>query len=232
MTVWDEGELGCDLDDVDVLQAGVITPATPGCPDWRTRWPAEVSFFHADVVGLLIGRWEVTDHFYDGQWVHVGEPMWDDHIVAELNQAVDIFSAHGARVVLFTMPYMDPSQEAADGQPFVENDPARADAFNRLLRQVATEHSGVVSIIDLNKLLDPHGQYEAAIDGVTVRDSDGVHISLPGGEWLQSQVLPTIGALGCSVGHTATGSTPATGATATGSAGTAGSTPGTARCIS
>jgi hypothetical protein len=192
-----EGALGCDLDDVDVLQSGAVTPATPGCPDWRTTWPQEVSFFRPDVVGLLIGRWEVTDHFYDGQWVHVGQPAWDAHLLAELNQVVDIFSAHGARVVLFTMPYVEPSQEAADGQPFPENDPARADAFNRLLAEVAKQRSGVVTLVDLNKLLDPHGSFESTIAGVTVRDSDGIHISIPGGEWLRSRILPTIAGLGC-----------------------------------
>jgi len=227
VTVWDEGALGCDLDDVDVLQSGVVTPATPGCPDWRTTWPQEVSFLRPQVVGLLIGRWETTDHFYDGQWMHVGEPVWDAHLVAELNQAVDIFSAHGARVVLFTMPYVDPSQEAANGQPFSENDPARADAFNQLLREVAKQRSGTVTVIDLNKILDPNGYFQAAIDGVTVRDSDGIHISIPGGEWLQPGILPTIAALGCSVAHkvgTGTGPATGTGSGGTGSTSTTGTT--------
>ena len=230
VNVADEGTLGCELDNVDVLQGGVVTPATPGCPDWRTTWPTEVSFFRADVVGLLIGRWEVTDHFYDGQWVHVGEPVWDEHLLAELNQAVAIFSAHGAKVVLFTMPYMDPSQEAANGQPFVENDPARAAAFNQLLRQVAKEHPGVVSVIDLNKLLDPHGSYQAVIGGLSVRDSDGVHISIPGGEWLRSSILPAVAALGCTVAQTvaATNSSPST----SGSTSTTGPAPATGGCIS
>jgi hypothetical protein len=199
VNVADEGQLGCDLDDVDVMQSGVETPATPGCPDWRTTWPQEVNFFHPAVVGLLIGRWEVTDHLYDGQWVHVGEPAWDAHLKAELNQAIDIFSAHGARVVLFTMPYVDPSQEAADGQPFPENDPVRADAFNALLRTVAAQRSATVTLIDLNKLLDPDGTFASVIDGVTVRDSDGIHISVPGGEWLRSKILPTVASLGCAV---------------------------------
>ncbi len=224
VTVWDEGALGCDLDDVDVLQSGAVTPATPGCPDWRTTWPEEVSFLRPAVVGLLIGRWEVTDHFYNGQWVHVGEPAWDAHLVAEINQAVDLFSARGARVVLFTMPYVDPSQEAADGQPFVENDPARADAFNQLLREVAKQRSNVVTLVDLNKMLDPNGSYAAVIDGVPVRDSDGIHISTPGGEWLRPHILPTIAALGCAP----TTPTPRR----SGSAGAATATSSSAGCIS
>ena len=94
---------------------------------------------------------------------------------------MDIFTAHRAKVVLFTMPYVDPSQEAADGQPFMENDPTRMDAFNRILRQVAKERSSVVTLVDLNKLLDPDGHFQAVIDGVTVRTTDGIHITEPGG---------------------------------------------------
>ncbi len=231
VALWDEGALGCDLDDVDVLQSDAVTPATPGCPDWRTQWPAEVSFFQPTVVGLLIGRWEVTDHFYDGKWYHVGETFWDDHLLAELNQAIDIFTAHGAKVVLFTMPYVDPSQEAADGQPFVENDPARMDAFNQLLRQVARERSGVVTLIDLNKLLDPAGHFQAVIDGVTVRTSDGVHITEPGGQWLRPHILPTIATLGCSARQAAAG-TSATRASAAGPAPSGQTTVGASLCLS
>ncbi len=107
---------------------------------------------------MLIGRWEVSDHLYNGQWVHVGEPAWDAHLVAELEPAIDIFSARGAKVVLFTMPYVDPSQEAADGQPFSENDPARADAFNAVLRG-GRPPARQVTLVDVNKMLDPYGTY-------------------------------------------------------------------------
>ena len=192
----DEGTLGCELDDVPVDLSGTISPATAGCLDWWSTWSTWVADFRPDVVGLLVGRWEVSDHFYEGRWVHVGDPAWDAHLTSELGTAVDILSAHGAKVVLFTMPYVDPSQEAADGTPFSENDPARARAFNALLEGVARHRSNVVTLIDLNHMLDPAGQYQAAVDGVTVRTTDGIHISVPGGEWLQPQILPTVVARG------------------------------------
>ena len=196
MDFLDEGTLGCELDDLPVNLSGTITPATPGCLDWWATWSTWVADFRPDVVGLLVGRWEVSDHFYDGRWVHVGDPDWDAHLTSELETAVNILSAHGAKVVLFTMPYVDPSQEAADGTPFSENDPARASLFNALLEGVARHRSNVVTLVDLNRMLDPAGQYQAVVDGVTVRTTDGIHISVPGGEWLQPQILPTVVARG------------------------------------
>ncbi|MGH9080500.1 MAG: acyltransferase family protein, partial [Acidimicrobiales bacterium] len=165
--VFDGGELGCDLDDVEVRLSDTAGPATPGCLDWPKLWQHGIDAIRPDVVGMLIGRWEVSDHLWRGRWVHVGQPDWDAHLVGELDEAVDVLSSRGARVVLFTMPYMDPPNEAADGTPFVENDPSRARAFNRLLAQVADSRRGTVTLIDLNRLLDPAGHYQAQVDGVT-----------------------------------------------------------------
>ncbi len=194
--VYDAGTLGCDLDDVEVRLSDVIGPPTPGCIGWRSTWRSDVRRFHPDVVGVLIGRWEVSDHFYEGRWRHIGDPVWDRHLVAELNQVVDILSSGGARVVFFTMPYVDPPNEAADGTPFPENDPSRMAVFNRLLLGVARSRQDVASVIDLNKLVDPGGRYQQVIDGVTVRSTDGVHFTKVGGEWLQPDILPAAAALG------------------------------------
>jgi peptidoglycan/LPS O-acetylase OafA/YrhL len=194
--LYNGGELGCDLDDVDVRLSGTVQPATPGCIGWRSTWRNGVARIHPDVVGLLLGRWEVSDHLYRGQWVHVGQPAWDRHLTAELEQAVDLLSADGARVVLFTMPYLDPPVEAADGAPFPENDPARMQAFNKLVVEVAASRPKVVTLIDLNAILDPGGHYQPVVDGVTVRSTDGIHLTKAAGEWLQPDIMPTVDALG------------------------------------
>jgi hypothetical protein len=194
--LYDGGTLGCDLDRVPVRLSGVVGPPTPGCLNWKSQWGSGVARYRPDVVGLLIGRWEVSDHFFHGHWVHVGQPTWDQHLVAELNQAVTLLSAHGAKVVLFTMPYVDPSTEAPNGTPYPENEPSRMRAFNSLLATVAAERKSVVTLVNLNQLVDPGGHYQAVIDGVTVRNSDGIHLTKEGGEWLQPSILPTIDALG------------------------------------
>jgi hypothetical protein len=64
------------------------------------------------------------------------------------------------------------------------------------------------AVVDLNKLLDPGGRYVSFIDGVRVRDYDNEHLSVDGGLWLRSRLLPQIVALG-SKHHTATPAGPA-----------------------
>jgi peptidoglycan/LPS O-acetylase OafA/YrhL len=196
VSIYNGGLLGCDLDDVEVRLSGGVQPATQGCIGWRSTWRAGIKNIHPDVVGILIGRWEVSDHFYNGQWVHVGEPAWDRHLTAELDQAVGIASTYGAKVVIFTMPYIDPPVEAANGTPFPENEPSRMRAFNKLLVGVAASRKRVVTLVNLNKLIDPHGHYQLVVDGVTVRSTDGLHLTKAAGEWLQPDILPTVAALG------------------------------------
>jgi hypothetical protein len=191
------GVLGCDLDNVPARVSGqVYSPGHTACTQWRTTWKHGIDSIRPDVVGILIGRWEVIDHLYDGHWVHIGDPGWDSHLEAELNEAVDISSADGAKVVFFTMPYVEPPDEAANGSPFPENDPSRMRAFNMLLQHVAAKRSSVVTLINLNAMLDPGGQYRPVVNGITVRWTDGIHITKAGGEWLQPLVLPEIAKLG------------------------------------
>ena len=196
-SVTDDASLGCDLDpQLQVVAAGAVGPATPGCDNWRALWPFLIAGQRPQVVGLGLGRWEITDHLLDGRWVHIGEPVWNDHLASDLQSAIAIFHSFGAKVVLFTMPYVDPSDRQPDGQPWSENTPARVQAYNALVRQVAQTHPGVVSVIDLNKMLSPDGVYTSSLSGVDVRSTDGIHISVGGGELLQRQILPAVDRIG------------------------------------
>ena len=53
-----------------------------------------------------------------------------------------------------------------------------------------------VTVIDLNAMLDPGGTYTSTIGPVTVREADGAHISIPGGEYLAPKILPIFERLG------------------------------------
>ena len=197
VAVSDHGSIGCDLDPgLQVFIAGAAGPATQGCALWRGLWPFMAAQDKPQVVALGLGRWEVADHLLDGQWVHIGEPAWDQHLTANLRSAVAIFHSFGARVVLFTMPYVDPSDRQPDGMPWSENEPARARAYDVLVWQVARADPHEVSVIDLNRMLSRNGVYTASLDGVHVRWPDGVHISAAGGQLLQREILPVIDHIG------------------------------------
>jgi hypothetical protein len=194
----DKTDLGCDLDDLPAIADGDVDQPVSPCRMWRTLWPAQVAQVRPEVVGLLVGRWDITDHIDDGQVVHIGQPAWDAHLRDEINQAVTILSGRGARVVLFTMPYIDPP-ESANGAQYPENSPLRVNEFNQILGQVARSRARVVTLIDLNRRLDPDGTFHTVIDGITVRWADGIHISEPAGVWLQPFILPTVAELGLAV---------------------------------
>ena len=197
VSLTDDASIGCDLDpQLQVVISGVVGPATPGCDNWRALWPFVIAGQRPQVVALGLGRWEITDHLLDGHWVHIGEPAWNDHVTADLQAAITILHSFGAKVVLFTMPYVDPSNRQPDGQPWPENTPARVQAYNALVQQVARTHPGVVSVLDLNRMLSPDGVFTASLSGVDVRSADGIHISLNGGELLQSQILPAVDRIG------------------------------------
>ncbi|MFZ0250686.1 MAG: SGNH hydrolase domain-containing protein [Acidimicrobiales bacterium] len=198
VAVADEATIGCDLDpQLQVVTSGTVGPATQGCVGWRTTWPLLMASQRPQVVALGLGRWEVSDHLLDGRWVHVGEPVWDAHLSADLEGAISIFHSFGAKVVLFTMPYIDPSARQPDGLPWPENSPDRTRAYNALLAQVArAQPSGEVTVVDLNKMLSPNGAYTPSVGGVRVRYTDGIHVSLAGGVLLQRQILPEVDRIG------------------------------------
>jgi hypothetical protein len=197
VAVDDMATLGCDLDpELQVRESGMVGQATAGCGSWRALWPFVTASAHPQVVALGVGRWEVADHLFGGRWVHVGQAAWDRHLAGDLDSAIAIFHEFGARVVLFTMPYVDPSAQQPDGLPWTENTPSRVRAFNALERRVARAHPGEVTVIDLNRMLSPGGGYTSSVDGVTVRWTDGVHVTISAGELLQRQILPQIDRIG------------------------------------
>jgi hypothetical protein len=197
VTISNHSTLGCDLDpQLEIFTSGASGPATPGCSEWRALWPFLTAAVDPQVVALGLGRWEVSDHFYQGHWVHVGQKVWDDHVVADLRDAIGIFRLFGARVVLLTMPYINPSDRQADGRPWIENTPGRARLYNRLLERVVRSDPGEVSVVDLNKMLSPKGVYTSVVHGVRVRWTDGIHVTISGGEYLQAGILPFVDRIG------------------------------------
>ncbi len=189
--------LGCDLDpDSTVNIEGNVGQAAQGCADWRHTWTTLIQRSDPDVVAIELGRWEVSDRIVNGKWARIGAKPWDDLLGHLLDQAISVANQRGAKVVLFTLPYIQQTTEQPNGQPWDINQPVRTDQYNAVLRQAVARHPGVASIIDLNRLLDPDGHYTSYIDGVRVRNADDEHPSTAGGELLRPHILPQLLALG------------------------------------
>jgi peptidoglycan/LPS O-acetylase OafA/YrhL len=195
VAVNNQSNLGCDLDDLDAITDGQLDIPVSPCAHWPTLWRKDVTTYHPEVVGFLMGRWDITDHIDDGKVEHIGEPAWNAHLESELEHVVAVLSSTGAKVVFFTMPYLG-VPPTPNGTTYPENGAQRVNEWNSLLVAVARKDHHVVTVINLNRLLDPNGHFQSVVDGVTVRWADGIHVSLQGGEWLQPAILPVVARLG------------------------------------
>jgi peptidoglycan/LPS O-acetylase OafA/YrhL/lysophospholipase L1-like esterase len=188
--VVNEGILGCGLSVGGPYRYfGGQYDDLPQCAQWEARWTAALQRDRPDLVAILVGRWECMDRKHDGRWMHLGDPAYDAYVAAQLDRAVTLMSAGGTRVALLTAPYYLRG-ERPDGGRYPEDDPARVDAFNRVLRSVAARHPGV-SVIDLNAALAPEGRYTKRINGTLVR-YDGVHVSGSGARLLAPWLFPRL----------------------------------------
>jgi len=151
------------------------------CDSWPARWAAQIAADRPDEAVLVTGRWETMDRMRNGQWAHIGQPDFDAYLASELQQAVHVLGATGAKVIVSTEPY-NRRGEQPDGSLYPEDDPARVDRWNQLVAaQLAA--TPTAAKLDLNAKLCPDGHYTWSVDGVQVR-SDGVHLSAAGVQWL------------------------------------------------
>jgi hypothetical protein len=167
--------------------------SSPKAAQWPAQWVGDLDQFRPNVVMVLAGRREVADRLINGRWMHVGEPAFDAELRNSLEQAVQVATSTGALAVLMTSPCFA-SGEQANGQPWPEDSLTRVAAYNTLVKQVAAEHPATVQLDDFGALLCPGGVYSASLDGVQIRDGDGVHTvpTAAAGQWLDARVLPEL----------------------------------------
>jgi lysophospholipase L1-like esterase len=188
--VVNEGILGCGLTTGGPYRYfGGQYADLPQCAQWPAAWSAAQARHRPDLVVILVGRWECMDRKHDGEWMHLGQPAYDAYVAAQLDRAVTLMSAGGTRVMLMTAPYYKRG-ERPDGGRFPEDDPARVDRFNEILRGVAARHPGV-RVAELGRQLAPEGRFTKRIGGTLVR-YDGVHISGSGARLVRPWLFPEL----------------------------------------
>ena len=167
--------------------SGRRTPLSPFCARWPEIWAERLRRDRPKVVAIQVGRHEVLDRLHEGAWANILEPRYLAYVRSELELAIRVGGADGAKVVLLTAPKFSRPGE------WPENDPARVDRFNELLRELASTHPEVV-LIDLAARTSPGSAYVDVVDGVALR-LDGVHYSRAGVEWIGGWLLPQLASL-------------------------------------
>ncbi len=189
----DAGILGCGVTNgAEFRLEGVDAPMAPECANdlWPRIWLTDIVKDKPDIVMILAGRWEVADRTYKGKWTSIEDPTYAAYVRNQLEYAVRLAGSGGAQVVLMTAPCFD-SGEQPDGNPWPEDSRKRLSIYNGLVRQVAAA-SPHTSLLDLNAMVCPGGNYEEYFDGVQVRESDGVHFTLGGGNVFASRIWPFV----------------------------------------
>ena len=125
--------------------------------------------------------------------MHVGEAVWDNHLISAMNLAIHILTLHGAKVILMTSPYVSSTGGTNSGIQFVGGTPARVDLYKGLVRKVAAQHPDQVTAYDLNKEFTVKKDvYMPNIDGYVVRLSDGTHFTRDAGELAAIPLFPIV----------------------------------------
>jgi peptidoglycan/LPS O-acetylase OafA/YrhL len=198
--VVNRGSPGCSLAEATQVRVLWYTDP-PGVPceadnpqHVLTTYRSLVRQFDPDVV-VYLARSDTFDTERDGSWQHLGQPSFDRWAESRYEQAIAILSSSGAHVVLLTTPYYQ-IEEQGSGQPLPENDPNRVMTENRLLGQAAARDPAKATVINLGRMLSPSGRFATQVDGVPVRCTDGVHITVQGGQWAGERLLPRLVSLG------------------------------------
>lgn len=192
----DDATVGCGVAGGGLINdRGKIGESIPACSSWTQKWANVVKTESPDVAAIVVGRWEALNRVHNGRWEHLGEPDYDAFIESQLDLGVRILSSRGAKVALLTSPYFY-TGEQPNGAPWPQEDPARVNRMNSIIRAVAARHPGVATVIPLGRYLDPDGHFSTLVNGITVRPSDGVHITLAASGMLAPKILPTLARLG------------------------------------
>jgi peptidoglycan/LPS O-acetylase OafA/YrhL len=188
--------LGCGVIRGDASIGGSWQPNASKCDRWSDTWPELIQREQARVVVALWGAWDMYDRRVAGDVLRWGTPELDRYLTGELDRALTVLTATGARVVLLTAPYFEPPDLAsrADRSQSLFERP-RVDHWNGLLRSVANAHSGSVTVVDLHTYLAPQGEPVDSIAGVDGIRSDGIHFAPQGADvvarWLSPKIVRT-----------------------------------------
>lgn len=193
LPVFDHSISGCGVTRSGGFRlSGVLSELSPTCAGWSDRWAAGLRRDRPKIVAIQVGRHEVLDRLYNGSWTNILDPQYRSYVRGELELGIRIARAEGAKVVLLTAPRFHRPERPGGGQ-WPENDPARVDRFNDLLRELVAKDR-TLALIDLGARTSPGTAYVDMVDGVAVR-SDGVHYSRAGVEWIGPWLLPQLTAL-------------------------------------
>ena len=133
--------------------------ATPASEQWPALDAKAVAHTGpGDDVLFSAGTWEVQDILRNGEWTNITQASFQRYELAQLRLLVRIATAHGAHLILATLPATAVGASFHE-RPFPEDSSRRRQIYDGLLEKVASEHPHEVSVLGLGRILSPGGVY-------------------------------------------------------------------------
>lgn len=181
---WNAGEAGaparvhthiaddCGLADSGPIQlAGRTVGEDTACVGWEPRLPKLLEVADPDVIVVVGGVGELGEREIDRAWRSVGDPVYDAWLADRLDRLAATLAEPGVPVLWATQPHvrLHPADGAGgDWTQLADNDPARVDRLNELIRRVVADRPGF-TVVDLDAWLHelPRGEFgpENRVDG-------------------------------------------------------------------
>ncbi len=198
IALWPSTILGCGLGEGDVYLRGQATPRNDECRTWPELYQTNVNQIRPAATILLAFGWDLYDRRFEDAAgnkvdVKVGTPEWNQIYGDTVQQAIDILSSQGGKVIIVTVPCVDLDAPTPQHPTYEEvAEPHRVQAMNDLLRQKVAENPTKATLFDLNALLCPDGSTFQAFAGDTLLSTDGFHFTPEGSQIVWQSMLPTI----------------------------------------
>jgi len=180
-----------------VRAVGITRELSDECEQRDAKLAADLQSFHPDTVFVAGGMLDVADRRPPGfhSWVSMGVARYDLFVADGLGRLADLLGSTGARVVWAVSPHWQPVPGVimmTGDPPYHESDPARADRFNDVLREVMSTRPAV-TLFDLPSWMraQPGGEFETSLR------LDGVHFTMESTDrvaaWLGPELLRQAG---------------------------------------
>lgn len=183
-------QLGCGIGRGGEYRSGNEYGVVPEKCNWGDRWAERVATGQPNVAVVQIGPWDVGDRRLAGDdtWRSLGDPVYDDFLLAEMTDAVDTLSAGGAQVLWLSAPPVG-AGSLGDAQKIrgVAAIPERTARLNELIRELPALRPGKVRVVDLAGWLESTGEdLRLRPDGVHFSKETAIEVSE---RWLEQALI-------------------------------------------
>ena len=173
---WNIARSTCGIPRAEIL-VGVTIVKSKTCENWPELWSVATKGFDPDVVVVLSPIWDAMPHRADG-WdtmLAIGDPVYDDWLLAEYEAAADILTNGGAKVFWLDSP-------CAENKDMSE----AALRLNAVIARLDMARGDTKGIEISDVLCDPQGDWTHS------RDVDGFHFSDFGADLMAKWLVPKL----------------------------------------